>query len=97
MQPNVQRNLLHRALSYERLGRTALAIADYDALIALAPQEGFYRDHRAALVASKHEAPATPAAKARGAKHPERDAEADLECKIYVAAVALTVSVPCAR
>ena len=105
--------LLHRALTYERLGRLDLAIADYDALLALDPHGKFYRERRAALLKARDEgaAPPVPAVvvgdapgkskePARGAaplKKADRNAAPALECRVYVPGADLTVSVPCAK
>ena len=52
---------LHQcALSYERLDRLDLAIADYDALLALDPAGKFYRERRAALLKARDEGAAPP-------------------------------------
>jgi hypothetical protein len=48
------------ALLYERLGKTDLAIADYDTLIALAPAGTFYVERRAELLKAKAEGVVSP-------------------------------------
>ena len=96
VRPNVQRNLLYRAVLYRRLGKTDLAIADFDALIALKPGEAFYREQRAALEANKGPAPLVPKKQTQVKKTPQKS-EPDRECRVYVAAAALTISVPCAK
>jgi tetratricopeptide (TPR) repeat protein len=95
LEPTFQRGLVSRALLYERLGKRDLAIADYDALLARSPDEKFYRDRRAALLAKKGAGAPTPAPPATQA--PTRNAAPELDCRVYVAAAGLTVSVPCGK
>ena len=97
--------LICRALLHERMSKPDRAIADYDALIALQPGEKFYADRRAELSQGKasgaavpapqvvDEPPAAPSKVKRGAA----DARPARDCRVYIAAAALTVSVPCGK
>ena len=49
--PAGQQGFLLRAILHQRLGNVDLALADYEKLLSLAPNEQFYRDRRAALQA----------------------------------------------
>ena len=63
LEPQGVGGLFMRALVYEQLGKPDLALADYDALLAKAPDDEFYRKRRAALLEQKGGAPAGPAPK----------------------------------
>lgn len=106
---------LNRALMYEDLGDYQAALADYDKLIALkTPDDGWYRERRAALIEKGAMAPtataavppppveqsdteeAAPAAPESAAEGDARAAaEREIDCKRFVPAVNLIVSVPC--
>ena len=104
LQPQDRRALLGRALLYEKLRKPDLAIADYDTLFTLAPDEKFFRERRAKLaemIAGGPEVPAPsivePGPDAPPAKKASRKRTSELECRVYVPAANLTVSVPCAK
>jgi tetratricopeptide (TPR) repeat protein len=103
LKPKEQYGLLLRAFLNEKLGKRDLAIADYDALLALDPNSKFYNERRAALLAAKGGAPAAPAPKvidAAGEAPPVKKAAepaAQNECRIYVPGAGVTVAVPCAK
>ena len=106
--PAGQGGFLHRAILYERLGNVDLALADYEKLLGFAPGEQFYRSRRDALLKMKGmPAPALPpppkittplptAPSATESKPPVAGVSA-LDCKVFVPAANLTVSIPCAQ
>jgi Tfp pilus assembly protein PilF len=51
--PAGQEGFLFRAILHQRLGRVDLALADYDKLLSIAPDEQFYRNRHATLLQQK--------------------------------------------
>jgi tetratricopeptide (TPR) repeat protein len=105
--PKAASGLLNRAFLYERLGKLELAIADYDRLIALGEDDDFYKNRRAELLEKlgkpvsppgepgkpqKAEAAETPS-QAPAAEKKEPPAEAN--CRSFLAAVNMTIAIPC--
>ena len=105
--PAMQGGFLYRAALHERLGNAGFALADYEKLLSLAPNEQFYRSRRDALLKTLTAAPAfspspkitTPLTSTPSApeSRPPVAAASPLDCKVFVAAANLTVSIPCAQ
>lgn len=101
--PKSQLALLLRAMLYERLGKRALAIADYESILALNPSDKFSRERRDRLAAAQDGGPAVAPPKVvepgegKGAKKSKRGAAPELECRVYVPGAGITVSVACAK
>lgn len=110
IEPNGQGGFLNRALLYENLGKLDLAIADYDKLLSFAPNEHFYVERRSALLEKKGAAPATslpkpptpvtttlPTRSEKSRAASEKKSAQKSDCKVYVPAANLTVSIPCRK
>ena len=105
--PDRQPGFLRRAVLHERLGNVGFALADYEKLLSLAPDEQFYRSRRDALLQTMTAAPAlSPSPKITAPLTTAPSAPEDrapvaaaspLGCKVFVPAANLTVSIPCAQ
>ena len=107
--PTEQGGFLLRAILHQRLGNVDLALADYEKLLSIAPNEQFYRDRRAELLQQKsgstapalpsapNVTPPLPTAPSTPEGRPPVAAASPVDCKVFVPAANLTVSIPCAE
>ena len=107
--PAGQQGFLLRAILHQRLGNVDLALADYEKLLSIAPDEQFYRDRHAALLQKKSGStapvlpsptnilPPLPTAPSAPKSRAPVAAASPLDCKVFVPAANLTVSIPCAQ
>jgi tetratricopeptide (TPR) repeat protein len=107
LDPDEWGGYFNRGLMYENLGNMSAAIADYDALLRLRPDDSWALDRRKRLIAKygRTDAPSSPAkatetktaAPPASASPPTKETEADepRECRSFVPAVNVIVPVPC--
>ena len=109
LDPDDPSGYLNRALMYEDRGNVEAAVADYDKLISLRPDDVWYRNRRQALIAKTGQTatppPAVPSDSAPATVEREATArkvtpsapapDAKIDCKAFMPAVNIVITVPC--